>query len=60
MAQAAQEPEVKRENMKSPAFADFANDNGLHLPNGGLVILNFCYDIADPATSQSSTRRLRL
>jgi hypothetical protein len=26
---------------ESPASADFANDEDWHMPNGGLVILNF-------------------
>jgi hypothetical protein len=49
MAQATQEPEAKRENMKSPAFADFANDVDWHMPDGGLVILNFYHDLSDSA-----------
>jgi hypothetical protein len=45
----AQELEVEGEDVRSPDYADFANDNGWHLPNGGLVILNFYDDLLESA-----------
>jgi hypothetical protein len=35
------------EGIKSPDYADFANDDDWYMPNGGLVILNFYHDLSD-------------
>jgi hypothetical protein len=41
--------EVGGEGIRSPDYADFVNDVDWHMPDGGLVILNFYHDLLDLA-----------